>query len=62
MIYLFLDKHLLKGQQKASSGKRSEACSASSKSVVLEADMQNPSLCSSCGSWDSSACPGSATA
>lgn len=62
MIYLFLDKHLLKGQQKGSSGRCSEACSASSESVVLEANMQKPSLCSSHDSWDSSACPGSGTA
>lgn len=34
MIYLFLDKHLLKGQQKGPGGRCSEACSASSKSVV----------------------------
>lgn len=62
MIYLFLNKHLLKGQQKGSSGRCSEACSASSKYVVLEANTQQPSLCSSCDLWGSSACPGLATA
>lgn len=62
MIYLFLDRHLLKGQQKRSSDRCSEACSASSKSVVLEKNTQKPSLCRSCDLWDSSACPGLATA
>lgn len=62
MIYLFLSKHLLKGQQKGSRGRCSEACSASSKSVLLEADTQKPSLCSRCDSWDSSARPGLASA
>lgn len=57
MIYLFLDRHLLEGEQKGSSGRCSEACSV--LNLVLEA---KPSLCSGCDSWDSSACPGSATA
>ena len=58
MIYLYLNKHLTKGQQKGSSGRCSEACPDSSKSVVLEANTQKSSLCSSCSSRGSSARPG----
>ena len=58
MIYLYLNKHLIKGQQKGSSGRCSEGCPDSSKFVVSEANTQKSSLCSSCSSQGSSARPG----
>lgn len=61
MIYLYLNKHLVKGQHKGSSGRCSEACPDRSKFVVLEANTPKSSLCSSCRSWGSSACLGFAT-
>lgn len=45
MIYLYLNKHLIKGQRKGPSGRCSEACPDSSKFVVLEVNTQKYYLC-----------------